>query len=844
MIRVDNARPIARLSRRSLRNSRTRNLIAIAAIVLTAVMFTTVFTVGASIVDSVQRSTMRQVGTSSHGGFKFLTWQQYEKVCADADVKDISYNIIVGVAKNPELQKTITDIRYTEEKAAAWSFNLPTTGTLPADRLDLATTTAVLDALHVPHKLGAQVPLTFITANGVTRSDTFTLCGFWEGDIVTGVNTAYVSRTYQEEVAPTWQDGQEYYDAGVYAGSVNVSLYFSSPWNIGQQMEALKNRCGFGPDVNEGSNWAYTTDTVDAGSLALLTGLMALIMLSGYLIIYNIFYLSVNGEIRFYGLLKTIGTTNSQLKRIVRRQALLLSAAGIPLGLGAGFALSVLLVPAVLSTLNVTDCVISVNPLIFTGSGLFTLLTVWIGCIRPGRLACRVSPVEAVRYTTDVSLKHSRKRTRKVTPFSMAVGNIRRTGRKTAAVVLSLSLSLILLNATVSLTRGFDMEKYLQDKLVSDFCVTDATVLNSYSSITEVNSITPKVRTALTSLDGVTESGCVYMREYMYPLSGADQARAAGILENYRETLGETSQFFQMAQTYFDEGRMPAHIYGVDGIAEEQLSISEGSFDRARFESGDYVIATMGGSAAGAQRLWEIGDTVTLSTQDGKQKNYEIMAIGDVPWALGPQHGHGFDAYFTLPSGEFTALTGETGAMNLALNAAPDKIDAIEDALAAYCGQAGSTLDYRSRQSYIDEFENMRRTDVLAGGLLSFLLALIGILNFINAVITSIRARRQELAVLQAVGMTTSQLARTLIGEGVCYILLTAFFSLTVGSILTCALMRGAQNLMWFFDSRLTVVPLLCALPVLLLPAAAVPALCCKVLCRHSVVERLRETET
>ena len=113
MIRVDNAKPITRLSRRSLRNSRARNLIAIAAIVLTAVMFTTVFTVGASIVNSFQRSTMRQVGTSSHGGFKFLTWQQYEKVCADAEVKDISYSIIVGVAENPELQKTFTDIRYT-----------------------------------------------------------------------------------------------------------------------------------------------------------------------------------------------------------------------------------------------------------------------------------------------------------------------------------------------------------------------------------------------------------------------------------------------------------------------------------------------------------------------------------------------------------------------------------------------------------------------------------------------------------------------------------------------------------------------------------------------------------
>ena len=51
----------------------------------------------------------------------------------------------------------------------------------------------------------------------------------------------------------------------------------------------------------------------------------------------HVFQISVAGDIRFYGLLKTIGTTPRQLRRIIRLQALALSAAGIPIGLVIGW---------------------------------------------------------------------------------------------------------------------------------------------------------------------------------------------------------------------------------------------------------------------------------------------------------------------------------------------------------------------------------------------------------------------------------------------------------------------------------------------------------------------------
>ena len=74
--------------------------------------------------------------------------------------------------------------------------------------------------------------------------------------------------------------------------------------------------------------------------VAAIAAVLLLILFTGYLIIYNVFQISVTNDIRFYGLLKTIGTTGRQLKRIIRYQALALSLAGIPVGLLLGWLVS------------------------------------------------------------------------------------------------------------------------------------------------------------------------------------------------------------------------------------------------------------------------------------------------------------------------------------------------------------------------------------------------------------------------------------------------------------------------------------------------------------------------
>lgn len=96
----NNGAVVRKLSNRSLKNNRMRNLFAVAAIALTGILFTAVFSLVSGIMQTAQESTMREVGGRFHAGLKGATKEQYESVAADPMVVKSSYNIFISVADN------------------------------------------------------------------------------------------------------------------------------------------------------------------------------------------------------------------------------------------------------------------------------------------------------------------------------------------------------------------------------------------------------------------------------------------------------------------------------------------------------------------------------------------------------------------------------------------------------------------------------------------------------------------------------------------------------------------------------------------------------------------------
>lgn len=132
-------------------------------------------------------------------------------------------------------------------------------------------------------------------------------------------------------------------------GSINLSISKNNKDNVQELLESKIK-------LNQGQVFSYSFDIRDEisssaiGSVILVLIVSLFILLSGYLLVYNIMYISVVKDINFYGLLKTIGTSPKQIKKIVKGQALRFSLIGIPIGILLGALTSLKIVPIIMKT--------------------------------------------------------------------------------------------------------------------------------------------------------------------------------------------------------------------------------------------------------------------------------------------------------------------------------------------------------------------------------------------------------------------------------------------------------------------------------------------------------------
>lgn len=366
----NNKAVIQKLAKRSLKAK--KNTIAILAIMLATLLFTSLFTIAISLQTAMQESNMRTTGTSAHAGIKRLSWEEYEQLSSDAGIKDSGYSIIIGNAVGENFNKVPTELRYGDETYANLTFNDPDIGRLPEQKNEVATSRIVLAAMGLPDKVGTQMELTFITDTD-TFTDTFTLCGIWDGDAVAYRQTMFLSKEYTKQVAPVIHGKTDGTTPPVGTGYIDSIMMMPTAWDIEKQ--AMEVTSKYGLDERVSINDAYGTATISLSSMLPLVAGISVIFIAGYLLIYNVFYISIAQDIRFYGMLKTLGTTARQIRQIVYKKAIKLSLVGIPLGLLLGWPIGRLLLPVIVNML--TDdmrVVTTVNPLIFLVAIVFSLI--------------------------------------------------------------------------------------------------------------------------------------------------------------------------------------------------------------------------------------------------------------------------------------------------------------------------------------------------------------------------------------------------------------------------------------------------------------------------------------
>ncbi|WP_366799287.1 ABC transporter permease [uncultured Oscillibacter sp.] len=223
--------------------------------------------------------------------------------------------------------------------------------------------------------------------------------------------------------------------------------------------------------------------------------------------------------------------------------------------------------------------------------------------------------------------------------------------------------------------------------------------------------------------------------------------------------------------------------------------------------------------------------------------DYTVCALVQVPSSISYRYRVVGCDDFILGAERFKQDTGTDSVMTYLFNTTDEAEAGVESFLAEYTESVQPLYDYESRATYVAEFEGFRSMFMTMGGALSLIIGLVGVLNFINAVLTGILTRKRELAMLQSVGMTGKQLKTMLVFEGLYYTLLALAASLAMTVVLGPLMGSTLGEIFWFFTYRLTVTPILLVLPVFLALGIAVPLLVCRSVARHTIVERLREAD-
>ncbi|MDO4541772.1 MAG: ABC transporter permease [Bacillota bacterium] len=843
MLKVKNKKAIGNLANKSFKANSTRNLIAIIAIALTAILFTSLFTMSLGAMDAFQQATMRQSGGDGHGVLKYMTEKQYDDVKDHPLIDELSYcRILCDDLENEEFLKRRAEFWYYDDVGLKLGFVDLADGHKPEKENEVIADTTTLELLGVPREVGAPLSLSLRIRDQVVTRD-FVLAGWWESDPAFNVGQIFSSRAYvnahEDELVNT------YYEDYSLAGAINSYIMFKNSFNIEEKLETVITESGYSIDEDDAdfiaynANWAYLANnfTPDLGTVAAIIGGLLLIILTGYLIIYNIFQISVTKDIRFYGLLKTIGTTTKQIRRIIRRQALLLSTIGIPIGLIIGFFIGKSLVPLLINNTAFagSQYVVSPNPFIFIGAGIFALVTVIISTLKPGRMAAKVSPVEAVRYTEGgEKLRKKPKKTANGGKLSrMALSNLGRNKRRTILVMISLSLSLVLLNTVFTVSRSIDMDEYVSRFCDTDFLAAHADYFNHEFMGVE-NQASETMINAIEQQPGYEEGGRFY--------GGREQGFSVRDSKN-------TTQDYNKNKF----GDFISAVYGADDFPLLNLDLIDGELDYEKLMSGDYILEAVHlddyNRPQAEYSHFKVGDKVTIGRYardaEGNALEYEtreFTVLGHVALKYyTASDGIGWDYNFYLPSAVYKGMVEDPAIMSFVFNVEDHMEGDMEAFLKDYTENAEITMNYSSKATTVASFQDLYNTFLVVGGGLSGIIGLIGILNFINAVLTSIMTRRREFAMLQSIGMTRQQLRKTLIFEGLYYAAGTGLLSLILGVAFSLLVVKPLTGQMWFLSYSFIIRPLVALIPLLFILGAIVPMVCYGTAGRSSVVERLRE---
>ena len=854
------------LAGRSFRASRMRNLIATSAIILTTILFTTVTTVGMGATGSITLTMQMLKGSRSDGDFHNMTAEQYAAL-EDADfIREYGLRMPVGFLEDTPRHNIEFDV--LDPVQADLTFCMPVHGSVPKAENEIVTSDTALRDLGVEPEVGADVTISF-TAHGREYQLDMVVSGWFEAT--------------SEQISMMWA-GTAFRDAHPdifeytydrdrdMAGTYYSDFIATSTAGLQENLDHWVRQMGGDPDAANSDHLSATINTVtnpalDPTTLLLVAVMIALFVLCGYLLIYNVFDIAVMQEIRRYGLYRTVGMSKRQVKKLINLQAVWLSCIGIPLGLLIGYFVGKAALPYMMRTLSSSYENIAIHvdpsPIVFVGAAVLAAFTVFLSTRKPIRAAADIPPIEAFRYVeTAGGRKTTRKSTAGTSLFRLAWADLGRNKRRFAFIVASLSLCVILLNCIGIAADSVDIEKQVSYSIRTDFTVVNALSKNILKGFTRrEHGLGQEVIDAVNAQPGVKGASAIYKNTlddknvtYDFPvgfdLIGTDEE--TGI--DYAST--KDGIVFNLG----DDGHALCNVYGMEETALARMDIQEGEADAhklyEKMVNGEGVLvgvmSDMGTSIMEpALDLLEVGDIITVFKNGGPMMELPVLAkaalTGDdteIRYTANGPFEVGRDGLFLyLPTCVYTEIYDEPVIYKYSFDVEEGQQDPMRGFLEDYVTNVDPSLGYASAEEARQDAATTRTMLQFVGGLIGSIFGAVGVLNLINTIITSILTRRHEFAIMQSIGMTAKQLTRMMIWESVYYAIGVCIVGLLLSVILAFTVVKTLIGDIWYFTFHFTLVPAVTVCILLLIAAAVLPVIALKVFNKGSIVEKLRVAE-
>ena len=664
-----------------------------------------------------------------------LTEDKIEKLRHQPEIEMVASLYNLGEIKMPEGYSLY--LAYMDDAACYIARNQFTLkdGTMPSKENEIAVDREMVNKYFSNTAIGDKISFQI---NG--KSQDFVISGITESSTESQGNySCYISKSFVENSSNYNPAKYQSYVCFADADSTSKEILKERIASIGKEI---------GADYSLSFLFFRENMGLSFENILTFVSLSVLVLFAGITVIQSIFRISINEKIRNFGQLRTLGTTALQIKKMINYESRYLSWLGIPPGIVLGA-----IVGTVLGSNEFSSGFSPINiPFVMIGVSIICTLMVKLSVRKPLKIAATTSPIEAVRYIAYRNAPmQSRKHNKKISPYSLALLNLGRDKKKTASTLLSLIFGGLLLFISASAAVSNTPEQFVREKFFVNggsfrIYLSEESVGKNETN----NPLNESLKEELLNTKGIQK--IIPLRDSVgmchYSINGNATEGMCDII-----SVQSTEGNFSFVEQHLIDGQMPKNQFEVlltDGYME--LGITKGTPIKIT-NSGEEIECNVSGffdkSFVGTENGTDAIDPANLIiTQELAQQLFTNTENFAYSWEI---------------------ITDKTYNDEIE-SAIQQKITSKEKGL--------SICSYNDAVEYMESSMNL-----LFGSLqmLSLLILLFGIINLINMTLSNHQARKQEISTLRSVGLSLKQLYRSLITEGLLYVLVSFGIVLLVG---------------------------------------------------------------